>query len=202
MTPQEEGGGSVELTFAPLTPDRWKDLEALFGPRGASGGCWCMWWRLSAAEYERHKGEANRAAMRHLVEGGHVPGILAYHDGQPVGWCSIAPRDFFPRLDRSRHLKRVDDTPVWSVGCFYVDKGVRRRGVAGALLRAALAYAKEQGAEVVEGYPIEPGEKPYPAFGAWTGFAAIFRGAGFEEALRRAERRPIVRYRFGDARKT
>ncbi len=190
------------LEFHALTPERWRDFETLFGPKGACGGCWCMWWRLTASEFNRRKGEENRKAMREFVEAGHVPGILAYHGRRPVGWCSIAPREHFPRLDRSPTLKRVDDKPVWSVVCFFVDRGYRQRGVTERLLRAAVEYARRAGVQVVEGYPLEPGRKRYPDFGAWTGFASTFRKAGFQEVLRRKEKRPIMRYRLGEARKT
>ncbi|MDQ3931962.1 MAG: GNAT family N-acetyltransferase, partial [Actinomycetota bacterium] len=108
------------LQIRPLTPHRWGDLEALFGPRGAVAGCWCMWWRQTAREFEQYAGEANRQALRSIVEEGQVPGLLAYRDGRTVGWVSVAPRKEFGRLDRSPTLGRVDETPVWSVACFYV----------------------------------------------------------------------------------
>lgn len=184
----------ADLEFHPVTPDRWWDLERLFGKRGASAGCWCMWWRLTASEFRERKGEGTRRAMKGLVESGEVPGILAYADGEPVGWCAVAPRDRLPRLDRSRVLKRVDDAPVWSIACFFVARPFRRTGLSERLLRAAVAYAEGQGAEIVEGYPIEPKKAPYPAMAAWTGFASAFRKAGFEEVARRSETRPIMRY--------
>ncbi|MHB8947305.1 MAG: hypothetical protein ACYC6I_12315 [Bacillota bacterium] len=84
------------LTFAPLTPDRWADCEWLFGPHGACAGCWCMWWRLPHQEFKRMKGEERRLAFRGVVDSGEIPGIIAYEHGQPVGWCSVAPRDAFP----------------------------------------------------------------------------------------------------------
>ena len=95
-------------TFRPLTRAEWQDLEDLFGPRGACGGCWCMWWRLTRAAFNAAKGKGNRGALKRLVDSGTVPGSLAYEGGRPVGWCSIAPRDHFPALDRSRVLARVD----------------------------------------------------------------------------------------------
>ena len=106
--------------FHRLTPERWTDFEELFGERGAAGGCWCMWWRLTQREFDAQKGEGNRRAMKAIVDSGRVPGVLAYHEGQPVGWCSVAPREEFPRLGRSRILKPVDDEPVWSVVCFFI----------------------------------------------------------------------------------
>lgn len=103
--------GTVEIR--PATPERWPDLEALFGDRGACGGCWCMHWRLQAAAYEAAKGEGNRAAMKERVETGPVPpGVLAYVAGEVAGWCSVGPRSEFVRLERSRILAPVDDEPV------------------------------------------------------------------------------------------
>ncbi|HVX30165.1 MAG TPA: hypothetical protein VHA53_06760, partial [Nitrolancea sp.] len=99
----------LPLTFEPLTSERWNDLEALFGPRGACGGCWCMTWRLTRAEYERGKGDGNREAFRAVVASGAPVGLLAYAGNEPIGWCAIAPREDFPALERSRILKRVDD---------------------------------------------------------------------------------------------
>jgi len=183
-----------DLIIRPVTPDRWTDLETLFGPRGAIGGCWCMWWRLSRAEYERQKGEGNKQAMQSIVASGDVPGLLAYAGEQPVAWCSIAPREDFPSLERSRVLKRVDDQPVWSVVCFYIAKPYRGQGVSVQLLLAAVEYAGQHGARVVEGYPIEPKKDSAPDIYAFTGMASAFRKAGFVEVLRRSETRPIMRY--------
>jgi len=181
-----------DLTFAPLTPDRWPDLETLFGPRGATGGCWCMWWRLKRSEFDALKGDGNRAAFWSVVESGPPPGVLAYAGDQPVGWCAIAPRDRYPGLARSRILKPVDDQPVWSVTCFFVAKGWRRRGLAVRLLGAAVAFARENGAQIVEGYPVDP-RQDMPAAFAWIGTASTFRQAGFVEVARRSETRPIMR---------
>src|SRR3989304_10617500 len=102
-----------ELEIYPVTPERWADFVQLFGPRAAVGGCWCMWWRVARAEYDRQKGEGNKQAMRMIIESGEIPGLLAYQDGKPIGWCSVGPRQAFPVLDRSRILKPIDDRPVW-----------------------------------------------------------------------------------------
>ncbi len=186
-----------DLTFAQLTPDRWADLEALFGPRGASGGCWCMWWRSPRSEFNALKGDGNRAAFRSVVESGAPPGVLVYAGDRPVGWCAIAPREHYPGLARSRILKPVDDQPVWSVTCFFIAKGWRRRGLAVRLLRAAVAFAQEHGARIVEGYPVES-RQDMPAVFAWIGMASTFRRAGFVEVARRSETRPIMRLTLVD----
>src|SRR5262245_31972828 len=144
------------LEFHPLTPNRWPDLESLFGQRGACGGCWCMWWRLPRKQLKQQKGDKNKAAFRRIVESSQMPGILAYANGQPVGWCAVAPRNDYPMLERSRTLARVDAEPVWSVSCLFVAKPFRRSGVSVRLLRAAADYARSRGAAIVEGYPVDP----------------------------------------------
>ena len=117
------------LEFRPLTPERWADFESLFGKRGACGGCWCMWFRVSRKEFETQKGAGNRKAMKATVDSGVVPGLLAYHEDRPVGWCSVAPRQDYPRLEGSRILKPVDDQPAWSIVCLFVAKSQRGKGV-------------------------------------------------------------------------
>jgi len=178
----------------PATAERWRDLEALFGRRGATGGCWCMWWRLRRAQFNAQKGEGNKQALQRLVTGGEVPGLLAYVDGQAVGWCAIAPRECYPVLERSRILQRVDDQPVWSVVCFFVSRPFRCCGLTTVLLRTAIDYAKQQGARIVEGYPIAPSASRTADVFAYTGLATAFRRVGFVEVLRRSETRPIMRY--------
>lgn len=157
-----------------------------------------MWWRLTGSEFERQKGEGNQQAMEDIVESGDVPGILAYAGGEPVGWCSVAPRDRFGRLNRSPILKPVDETPVWSVVCFFIHKDYRGQGLSGALLQAAIEYARQQGGTVVEGYPVVPKKEEVPTIFAFTGFVSTFEQAGFVEVERRSETRPIMRYYVED----
>ena len=180
--------------FHPLIPKRWADFEQLFGVRGACGGCWCMWLRLKRSEFERQKGEGNRKAMKAIVDSGEVPGILAYIGKKPVGWCAVAPRESYPVLERSRILKSVDATPVWSVSCFFIDKNFRNKGLSNRLLQAAIAHVKDHGGRVVEGYPVEPKKDRMPPAFVWPGLAAGFKKAGFTEVARRSETRPIMRF--------
>lgn len=179
--------------FHPLTPDRWTHLEQLFGPRGGYGGCWCMWWRTSRAEFEQGRGEGNRQALRRLVEAGRVPGILAYVNGQPAGWCSVAPRETYPALERSRTLKRLDATPVWSIVCFYVDQGFRAQGLTLRMIRAAVDYVRDQGGRVVEAYPTVPGSGTMPPVSVYMGLPDLFRRAGFVEVARPSKSKVIMR---------
>jgi GNAT superfamily N-acetyltransferase len=184
----------LELVFHPVTPDRWDDLEQLFGPRGAIGGCWCMWWRIKRKDFEQQQGEGNHDAMCSIVDSGKVPGILAYSDGAPVAWCSVAPREDFPVLDRSPILKRVDDRPVWSIVCFFIAKDYRHQHLSSRMLKAAVDYAAQHGARIVEGYPITPKKDQAPDIYIFTGLESTFVKAGFVEVARRSEFRPIMRY--------
>jgi GNAT superfamily N-acetyltransferase len=190
----------MKLQFHPLTPQRWADLETLFGPRGACGGCWCMYWRLGRADFNAGKGEGNRVAFKQLVADGLVAGILAYDGDEAVGWCAVEPRPQYSRLGRSRVLKPVDETPVWSVTCLFVRKGYRGRGVSVELLRAAVAHVGRQGGRVVEGYPVEPDGRTADAF-AYTGLVSAFRKAGFTEVARGSPVRPIMRCEAGRDRR-
>jgi GNAT superfamily N-acetyltransferase len=182
------------ITFHPATASRWKDLEELFGARGACAGCWCMWWRLARSEWNRGKGEGNRRALRRLVEKGDAPGVLAYEGKRAVGWCAIAPREAYSALARSRSLRPLDDEPVWSVTCFFVAKDWRHGGLSVRLLDAACAFARKKGATIVEGYPVEP-KGEYPAAWAFTGLRSAFAAAGFTEAARPSKTRAIMRRR-------
>ena len=180
--------------FHPLTPDRWLDFEKLFGPRGACGGCWCMYWRLTRTQFDEQHGELNHRNIKALVDSNIIPGILAYAGDEPVGWCSIAPREEFSTLSRSRILKPVDDQPVWSAVCFFVARSQRRKGLTVELLRAAVEFARANGARIVEGYPVEPKSGKAPDVFVFTGLSSAFKQAGFTEVLRRSETRPIMRY--------
>lgn len=185
--------GPLALSFQPLTPGRWHDLERLFGERGACGGCWCMYWRLKRSQFVRQKGAGNKRAFKALLEAGEALGLLAYAGGEPIGWCAVGPRESFPALGRSRILRPVDDRSVWSITCFFVARPQRRRGASVQLLRAAADYVAWRGGRILEGYPVEPRKGALPDAFAWTGLSAAFRAAGFKECLRRSATRPIMR---------
>jgi GNAT superfamily N-acetyltransferase len=131
--------------------------------------------------------------MREIVDEGQVPGILAYLGGEAIGWCSVAPREEFGKLARSRILKPVDDRPVWSIVCLFVAKEHRGRGVSTALIRASVDYVAGRGGSIVEGYAVEPKKERMPDVFAYHGPRAAFAAAGFEEVARRSETRPIMR---------
>jgi len=182
------------LEFQPLTPECWADFERLFGPRGACAGCWCMYWKLPRKEFNAGQGEGNRLAQKAILASGRTPGLLAYVDGVPAGWCAVEPRQAYSGLARSRILAPLDETPVWSVTCFFVDRKYRRQGLTVALLRAAVEYVKTQGGKIVEGYPVEPKQEKAPPVFIYTGVASAFKKAGFVEVARRSETRPIFRF--------
>jgi GNAT superfamily N-acetyltransferase len=132
--------------------------------------------------------------MKKLVSSGEIPGILAYDGGKPVGWCSIAPREAYPSLERSRMLKRIDDKPVWSIICFYIAKEFQHEGLMAVLIKAAIAYAKKNHAAIVEAYPIIPERSKSPKWEAYTGIITTFRRLGFKKVLQRSKIRVIMRY--------
>ncbi len=185
----------MAVTYAPLTPERWDDLVRLFGDHGA-GGCWCMFWRTSRAKFSRQGNQGNRSAFRSLVDGGHVTGVIAYVDDAPAGWISIAPRESYASLERSRKLKRIDDQPVWSIVCFFIDRAHRNRGLMPGLIEAAVTFAAEQGARLVEAYPTDPEYDPRGPAEAYMGVLPSFLGAGFQEVARPSPGRVIVRRRL------
>jgi GNAT superfamily N-acetyltransferase len=180
------------ITIAPLDADRWEDLVALFGPeRGAYSRCWCMWWRVTGREFDALGGTGRRDALRERAGRTPPAGLLAYLERSAVGWVAIAPRQEFPRLNRSPLLKPVDDTDVWSITCLYVSKAHRRSGVASRLIAAAVELADGHGAAAVEAYPIEvDGDAADSA--VFTGTRSMFADMGFEEIARRRHR-PIIR---------
>lgn len=181
------------LTFHPLTQKLWRDFEMLFGRNGACGGCWCMYWKLRGKAFEESAGHTAHQLQKAVVDSKTIPGLLAYSEGYPVGWIAVEPRSAYPKLAHSRVLKPVDDQPVWSVTCFFVEKKHRRKGITVELLKAAVAYVKKQGGKIVEGYPVDAPENQADTF-VYTGTASAFKKAGFVEVARNSPTRPIFRY--------
>lgn len=207
MTSETDAMKRIEIV--PATGERWADLEALFGARGACQGCWCMWWRMARAEFNRAGEEGRKAALRGLLEGQQdvnpalqeqlAPGLLAYDGGKAVGWISVGPRAQYLALENSRSLRRLDDQPVWSVVCFFVNKTHRRKGLMKALLKAAVDYARAHRAKIVEGYPLDmdspklAGQKLSGSSG-FMGMVSAFKIAGFIEAKRASNTQVVMRY--------
>lgn len=180
--------------FKPLTPQTWNDFVTLFGERGACGGCWCMAWRSNNQEFQKNKGDGNRKAMQRLVKKELPIGLLMYEGTTPIGWCAFAPREVYVRLASSRIFKPVDDQPVWSISCFFIHKGYRKKGLSEKLITQVIAVAKKAGTKILEAYPSDPYDANVPAPFVWTGLTSAFKKAGFIEVARRSKTRPIMRY--------
>jgi GNAT superfamily N-acetyltransferase len=186
----ETDAGTLECH--PLTPDRFRDMETVFGVRGVARQCFCMHWRRPDGGYEDRKD--NRERYAEVVEAGPPPGLIGYIGGDPLGWVQVGPRDLFPTIRRSRLLKPVDDVDVWSINCFVVRAGNRRQGIGTGMLAAGIAYARSRGAKVAEAYPVD-GERS-SVVDYFTGTLGMFAEQGFTELIRRKDSRPIMRLTF------
>lgn len=185
----------MKVTHKPLTAARWKDIEKLFGPRGASAGCWCMWWRREKGErWEDNQGDPNKRRFRSLVRRGRVSGVLAYVGGEAVGWCQYGPRLDFPALERARTLACDDPERVWSINCLFIARGYRRQGIAEGLIAAAIERMRSEGAEIAEAYPVKVKRgKEIPEAFAYTGLVPSFRRLGFRAVGTRSASRQRMR---------
>ncbi len=190
------------LTIEPLTRDRFADLATLFEEGGDPKWCWCVYFRFRGRDWSNSTAAENRGALDELTGRDLAPGLVAYEDDRAVGWVSLAPREDYERLTYSKVLAPVDDAPVWSIVCFVVSRRARGRGVAAALLDAAVEFAHEHGATTLEGYPVDAGVGRVPAANAFHGTLSMFERAGFEVVERRQWNattpvRPIVRRSLG-----
>jgi GNAT superfamily N-acetyltransferase len=179
----------------PLTQQRWPDLERVFGPNGANSGCWCMWFRRPRREWQAEHGEGNRSMFEALVASGAPTGVLAYVDGEPAGWCAVAPREDHMSLAKSRLFPSTGEARTWAITCLFVHRRFRRTGLTRPLIEGAVAYAKRSGARIVEAYPVVADAPADPARG-YHGFATVFRDCGFEETDRPSASRARMRVQF------
>jgi GNAT superfamily N-acetyltransferase len=181
--PGREPIDPARVVVLPATSERWADVVTLLGGP-TEQGCWCQAWRGAIRSPDPDAPDDARSRLeRQVRDGPFAPGVIAYLDGVPVGWCGLGPRDAMPRLARSRTIPRVDDVAVWSIGCFVVRPGHRRRGLTAELLRGAIEYARSMGAPAIEAYPIDPaGARVSTAFG-FVGFTSTFEAAGFRRVL-------------------
>jgi GNAT superfamily N-acetyltransferase len=181
------------VAVRPVTRRSWPALVDLFGPGGASNGCWCMYWILGA-DYRKRPRSKNRQQLRASVMSGPAPGILAFDaSGTALGWCRLGPREELHWLNRKGALAPVDDLPVWSLSCFYIRGGYRGRGVMTALIDGAVERARRMGAPALEAYPIDT-EVEGATGNLFPGTAGAFARAGFTEVARRTADRPIMRH--------
>jgi ribosomal protein S18 acetylase RimI-like enzyme len=192
----------MSIEIRPLTRDRLADLATLFNQGGDPKWCWCAYFRVRGMDFSTATAAGNRRVLKDAVETTAAehrnPGLVAYRDGEAVGWVSVGPRDDYERLQHSKVLAPVDDKPVWSIVCFVVARAARGQGIARRLLDAAVDYAREHGATLVEAYPIETDGERVPSANAFKGTLGMFEGAGFEVVERRransaSAARPIVR---------
>lgn len=178
----QESQLAMQIQVRDLTPALWPSLEKLFGKNGACGGCWCMFWRLKTGEpYPELKGPALKRRFKARVAKGEILGALAFVEAEAVGWVTYGPRLAFPRLERSPTLACDDAAQVWSVPCFFIKAGFRKKGVASALLAHAVERMRAYGAPLAEGYPVKPTRdgSPLPANFSYTGTVPMFEKAGF-----------------------
>ena len=175
----------MQVEIKELSGAIWPDFEKLFGANGACGGCWCMSWRIDRGEkWKDLKGAGAKERMHDLIDSGKAHGLIAYADGEPVGWCSYDKRQDYLRLDRAPSLKCEDAQIVWSVPCFFIKRGFRGKSIGTQLLQQALKSIAARGGTIVEGYPSSPfksGARTPDAF-AWTGTIAMFARNGFVPA--------------------
>jgi GNAT superfamily N-acetyltransferase len=188
----------LDLEIHPLNPDRFADVAALFAQGGDPKWCWCAFWRVRGLDWTNATADSNRERLRKLAKRTPAPGLVAYLDGEPVGWVGVGPRQTFDRLQHSKVLAPIDDKPVWSIVCFVVGRRHRGKGVARALLDAAIAYARDHGATLLEGYPADTSAGRVSAAAAYKGTVGMFEEAGFEVIEKRqwnrtSPVRPIVR---------
>lgn len=187
----------MKIKYRELKPSLWKDVERLFGPKGACGGCWCTSWRLPRGGklWNETKGAKAKKILRNLVKKGKARAILAYADGVPVGWLTFGLRTDFPRLETARAYRVDDVNSVWSFPCFYISSRFRGRGLARGLLKAAVKAARKHKAKILEAYPVpltKEGKK-LPATFSWTGPLKLFEECGFKIVQRQSYSRPLVR---------
>jgi len=181
---------SPALAFHPVTRERLPDLERFSREHGKFRWCSCMRWRMTSTQFKESTGQQRAAALVGLVQGGTPVGVLAFAQDRPVGWCSVAPRETYEGLARYKALPRLDDAPVWSVVCFFIDRRFRRQGVMLGLLSAGVDYAVSCGASIVEGYPVAPHSGLY----TFMGSPATFLRAGFVDVTPGGWERRVMRY--------
>ena len=189
---------AARFTARPLTTKTFADLEELFGRPGGSivRGCWCMYYRRSGSNTTER---TNHRQLCDLVEAGTQPGLVGYLDGVPVGWISLGPREEYAKLRRSPIMKPVDDQDVWSIVCTFVDKAHRGQGIQRKLLAAAVDYARERGARLLEAYPVDKPTRSHDDF-MFFGSRSLYERAGFREVVRRSPTRVVMRRRLRPTR--
>lgn len=160
----------------------FEDVATLVGPKKpTSNVCFCLSYRIGSKENNALRGPARAERVRGLCSQDPPPGVLAYLDGEPVGWAAVHPRAD-TSFARNRLIPHIDDLEVWSLWCFRVRPGYRKQGLMRALIDGAVAYARERGAPAIEGYPVDNEGARVNQTMAYVGTRRLFEEAGFEKA--------------------
>ncbi|MBG6191077.1 GNAT superfamily N-acetyltransferase [Arthrobacter sp. CAN_A212] len=175
----------MDLEVHPATAERFDDVASLLRPRRKdAAACWCLAFRLTSGEFNSLTPAQQPERLRELCRHTPPPGVIAYLEDKPVGWCGLGPRSGMERLMRSRTIPLVDEVPVWSIVCFVVKTGHRRQGIGHALLAGVIDYARASGAPSLEAYPVDPvGARISPTL-AFVGTTGMFESAGFQRILK------------------
>ena len=196
LVPSGSGCQTADMfEVRPLTEQTWSDLEELFDLPGGSivRGCWCMFYRkVGQVSVSKAAGPGHKKELHALVRSGVTPGLVGYADRTPVGWISLGPREEYRKLERSRVMKPVDDTPVWSIVCTFVAKVHRGQGYQYKLLEGAIDFARDQGVRMLEAYPVDKPERSHDDF-MFFGSRSLYERAGFREVVRRSPTRLVMR---------
>ena len=187
------------MRVVPLTPELWPALEKLFGKQGACMGCWCMYWRLPHKKWQAARGAGAKRLFKQRVAKGPPPGVIAFIGDEAVGWLQIGPRADAPQWNGAKRVSApmqegdAEDARVWAATCFYVKSAARGQGVTEALLKGGIAFAKDNGARIVEACPIDGDSS---AGAAYVGRTTVIERAKFREVARRKDNRPLMRLVF------
>lgn len=188
--PSVDKPSTTDLRFRPITPDSLSDINRFSNEHGKFSYCSCMRWRMTSSEFRNSSKPERIEALNDEASSGKPIGVLAYCGNRPVGWCSIAPRRSYAALERYRALPPIDDEPVWSIVCFFIDSRHRRQGLTLRLIKAAVDYAASEGALIIEGYPVEPDAPSY----TYMGSPNTFLRAGFIDVTPPGQKRSVVRH--------
>jgi GNAT superfamily N-acetyltransferase len=186
----------TEITIEPATIDRFDAVEAALTGGGDGASCWCQWWMLAPKDFDAATRGQRRDLLKRDLAAPVASALIASVDGRAAGWVKVAPRPDQPRLARTRNVQKspepLADPDVWAITCFVVRKEYRSKGVAAALLDAAIAHARQHGARLVEGYPVDTAARRFSSNELYHGAPTSFLAAGFTETARPGAARPIV----------
>lgn len=186
----------AEILTRPATADLWEDVQHALTGGGDGKTCWCLWWYLAEADFRNTPTEGLKDMLHHQLRDGPPRAVLAYVDGEAVGWCRVAPRAEQQRLSRTQVVKRgarpAEEQLVWAISCLVIRRSHRGQGLAGVLVAAAIDLARAGGARVVEAYPRDTGGEKRASNDLYVGTATLFASAGFAEVSRPTPNRLVM----------